>query len=326
MTALGRLRRYLFGIPFGKALFNRPEFAKEASQRFESVAYALVEGYHVTLEDGRFEVFMPRLDAAKPELRGFAYEGAGMGLMLLDSLVPWKKHLQAFANGPGAAYIPLLYIGAGLALAKLRRQPERFLTQLDPVMRWFIIDGYGFYEGFFSYHHTVEEHAVSTKLSAYAHRIFDQGLGRSIWFSSGALVDRVAETIAAFPSSRRVDLWSGVGLASAYAGGVGRIELEALREAAGPYTSQLARGAAIAARGRLQVGCSASHTDLACEVFCGLSSKMAAHIADVALQNLPTDSVEPAYEIWRQRLATQFAVPADREIKSEAHIVPQKEP
>jgi hypothetical protein len=67
----------------------------------------------------------------------------------------------------------------------------------------------------------------------------------------------------------------------------------------------------IAAKARQQVGNPASHNDIACEVLCGLSSKEAAHLADLALQNLPTDGVEPAYEIWRQRIEEQFAERAE---------------
>lgn len=306
VTIVGKFRKSLFGIPFEKALFDRPEFAREATQRFEHVAHALVEGYHAALEDCRLEVLGPRLNAVEMAERGFAYEGAGMGLMVLDCLQPWKNHLQDFVDGPGAAYLPLLYIGAGLTLARLKRQPERLLGRLDPVQGWFIVDGYGFHEGFFSYHRTVEEHIVPPKFSAYARRIFDQGLGRSIWFSSGTIVNRVAAILASFPLERQIDLWSGVGLACAYAGGADRATFMQLRNVAGPYKSQLARGSAIAANGRLQAGNLAPHTNLACEVFCGLSGEMAAHIANEALQDLPVDGVEPAYEIWRQRTLVQF--------------------
>ncbi len=307
MTALGRIRRTLFGIPSEKSVFSRPGFAKEAWERFQPVAHALVEGYHATLEDSRFEALVPRLDAVEPELRGFAYEGAGMGLAALDCIAPWKKRLQAFVDGPGAAHIYPVYVGVGLALARLGRQPERYLAQLDPLLGWVIVDGYGFHEGFFSMRRYIQERAIPTRLSGYARRIFDQGLGRAIWFSSGAVVERVAATIAPFQTERHADLWSGVGLACAYAGGIDREALETLLTLASPYRSQLARGAAIAARGRKLAGNQAPHTELACEVFCGLSSHEAARIADITGENLPTADEVPAYEIWRQRLAAQFS-------------------
>ena len=307
MTVLGKLRTSLFGIPSEKAVFSRPGFAKEAWLRFQPVAHALVQGYHATLEDSRFEVLVPRLEAVEAELRGFAYEGAGMGLAALDILAPWKNRIQSFVEGPGAPHIYPIYVGVGLALARLRRQPERFITRLDPLLRWVVVDGYGFHEAFFAWQRSVERQVTPTRFSRYACRLFDQGLGRGIWFASGALVDRVVMTIATFPSTRQADLWSGVGLACAYAGGVNRVEIESLLIAAGTYRLQLARGAAVAAKGRQQAGNPASHTDLACQVFCGVSSEQAAHIIDETREGLPANGVEPAYEIWRQRAQAQFA-------------------
>ena len=307
MTVLGKLRTSLFGIPSEKAVFSRPGFAKEAWLRFQPVAHALVQGYHATLEDSRFEVLVPRLEAVEAELRGFAYEGAGMGLAALDILAPRKNRIQSFVEGPGAPHIYPIYVGVGLALARLRRQPERFITRLDPLLRWVVVDGYGFHEAFFAWQRSVERQVTPTRFSRYACRLFDQGLGRGIWFASGALVDRVVMTIATFPSTRQADLWSGVGLACAYAGGVNRVEIESLLIAAGTYRLQLARGAAVAAKGRQQAGNPAPHTDLACQVFCGVSSEQAAHIIDETRAGLPVDGVEPAYEIWRQRAQAQFA-------------------
>ncbi len=308
MSIAGKLRTSLFGIPSEKAVFSRPGFAKEAWLRFQPVAHSLVEGYHATLEDSRLEVLVPRLDAVEAELRGFAYEGAGMGLAALDIMAPWKNRLQEFVEGPGAPHIYPIYVGVGLALARLRRQPEHFMTRLDPLLCWVVVDGYGFHEGFFAWRRTVEKQFRPASFSSYACRLFDQGLGRALWFASGALVDRVVSTITTFPSTRQADLWSGVGLACAYAGGVNRAEIEALLTAAGSYRLQLARGAAVAAKGRQQAGNPAPHTELACQIFCGVSSEQAASIMDITCQGLPVHGKEPAYEVWRQRVQAQFAV------------------
>jgi len=303
----GKLRTSLFGIPSERAVFSRPGFTEEAWLRFQPVAHSLVEGYHATLEDSRLEALVPRLDAVQPELQGFAYEGAGMGLAALDMMAPWKNRLKEFVEGPGAPHIYPIYVGVGLAIARLHRQPERFMTRLDPLLRWVVVDGYGFHEGFFAWKRTVERQARPASFSSYAGRLFDQGLGRALWFASGALVDRVAMIISTFPEERRPDLWSGVGLACAYAGGVSRPEIEHLLTIANPYRLQLARGAAVAAKGRQQAGNSAPHTELACQVFSGLSSEQAAHIIDETSAGLPPDGVEPAYEVWRQRTQAQFA-------------------
>lgn len=306
MTLLGNIRKSLFGIRSEEAVFRQPGFANSAWQRFQPVAHALVEGYHASLEDSRLEVLVPQLDRVESELRGFAYEGAGMGIAALDILTPWQNRLQAFVGGPGTAHIYPVYVGVGMALARLHRQPERFLSRLDPLLCWVVVDGYGFHEGFFSWRRFVKERKSPMHLSRYARRIFDQGLGRSIWFSSGANVESVIATLATFPQSRQSDLWSGVGAACAFAGGVDRTAIKVLRTAAGPYRTRLAQGAAVAAQGHQQAGTPTPHTELACEVFCGCTSTKAAHLADLAREDLPVKGVEPAYEIWRQRIEAQF--------------------
>ncbi|HEY1348696.1 MAG TPA: DUF1702 family protein [Ktedonobacteraceae bacterium] len=306
MSLSGKLRKTLFGIPSERAVFERPGFAPEAWQRFAPVAHSLVAGYHATLEDSRFEHLLPRLDAVELELHGFAYEGAGMGLAALDLVAPWKQRLAAFVAGPAARHIYPIYVGVGLALARLHRQPERYMSRLDPLLRWVVVDGYGFHEGFFAWKRTVERQQRPASFSPYACRLFDQGLGRALWFASGALVARVCGLIGAFPAERQTDLWSGVGLACAYAGGASRGELEALLESARPYRLQLARGAAVAAKGRVQADNLAAHTELACQVFGAVSARQAASIIDETSQGLPPDRQEPAYEVWRQRAQAQF--------------------
>ncbi len=307
MTALGTVRRKLFGIPSEQSVFRRPGFAQEAWERFQPVAHSLVEGYHATLEDSRFDVLVPRLEAVEPQLRGFAYEGAGMGIAALDCIAPWKNRLQMFVEGPGAPHIYPIYVGVGLALARLRRSPERFFSRLDPLLRWVVVDGYGFHEGFFSWRRFVRERAVPAHLSSYARRLFDQGLGRSIWFSSGALAARIIATIAPFPQARQAELWSGIGMACTFAGGADRACIEKLRAAAGPHRTQLAQGAAIAAKGCKEAGTPAPHAELACEILCGSTSDRVAYLTTIASQDLPTNGLLPAYEVWRQRTQAQFA-------------------
>jgi hypothetical protein len=309
MSAAGTVRTLLIGIRSEESVFRRPGFAPEAWPRFRPVAHSLVAGYHATLEDSSLPVLVPRLDAVAPELRGFAYEGAGMALAALDVVAPWKRRLQEFVDGPGAPHLYPIYVGVGLALARLKRRPERHLAGLDPVLGWVIVDGYGFHAGFFQTRRYLQGRAAPPRLSPYAMRVFDQGLGRALWFSGGAVVDRIAATVDGFPPVRQAELWSGIGLASAYGGGTDRAGLHALRAAAGPYRAQLARGAATAAGGRAHAGNPAEHTELACEVFCGLPARDAAAVMDRARENLPGDGAEPAYEVWRQRAHALFSAP-----------------
>lgn len=231
-----------------------------------------------------------------------------MALALLDQLTPWKRNrLRQFLSGPAAEHAYMVHVGAGWALARLRRPLKRAMNRMDPLLRWLTVDGYGFHEGYFHPERTITRQEVPARITGYARRVFDQGLGRSLWFVCGADVEQVCKTIGAFRRHRRVDLFSGIGLASAYAGGVDIDHLTRLKALGESYRAQLAQGAAFAAKARLRASIMTSHTQAACEVLCGVSAETAAAITDEALQNLPADGPEPAYEIWRRRIEAKFS-------------------
>lgn len=313
MSTFGNLLKPIFGVSEQFTSFNEEDH--QAAQRLKTVVRTVTKGCQITLQSSNFEVLVNRLDAFDVELRGYAFEGAGIGLAALDSLLPWGNRTRMFLDGPGSAFIYAVPLGAGMGLSRLRRKPEKFLARLDPVLGWLILDGYGFHEGFFSSKRTLKQQKVPAHLSPYGRRVFDHGVGRSIWFTSSTNVQHVAEMIAAFPEARRADLWSGVGLACGYTGGVNEGAIETLKSLVGSYRYHLAMGVAIAANARHTVGNPSRYVELACELLCGISSEVASHMVDEARENLPPDGVEPAYEVWRRRLVDQFAAASAKEAR-----------
>jgi hypothetical protein len=278
-------------------------------ERLEKVGGCFVQGYNAALAEDRPAPLAARIhDEVDREHHGFAFEGAGMALALLDTLTPWRRdRLARFLAGPGDAHAYIVNVGAGWILARLPLSPERLLARLDPFLGWLALDGYGFHEGFFRWPRSVERREVPRKLRGYALRGFDQGLGRSLWFVDGADVERLPRTIGAFPAERRPDLWAGLGLAVGYAGGRSEAEIAALRQAAGPLAPQLAQGVAFAAQARERAGNPAAHTGLAARVICEMSAAEAAEVTVAALEGLPADRPEePAYEVWRRRIQDRF--------------------
>lgn len=274
---------------------------------FEPVATTLVDTFYETIDDPDLDRLAARLDAVTPVLRGIAYEGAGMGLAFLDGLVPTRNRIASFVLGHGAPYRSLIYIGAGLVQPRLPRSTRRYLDGIDPFNRWYVMDGYGFYEGFFSWERTVQRRERGTDLPGYANRAYDQGLGRSLWFSTGANVARITHTVDGFQPDRRADLWSGVGLACAYAAGVlDRDAIAKLLLAAGHHASDLATGAAVASTFRQQTGQPAPHTDIACDVIWDGTSDEVAKIAAVADVTRRTPLGPHSYEEWRTNIRTAW--------------------
>lgn len=319
--SLKKLRRSLMGVSPKKAT----SFSKgntQAWKHLEMVVLTALEGYHATLDSSKLEMLVPQLNMVPLELRSYAYEGAAMGLTGLDCILPWKKRLRDYMAGPGVPHIYMVHIGAGEALALLHRKPEPFIARLqDRVLCWLVMDGYGFHKGFFSRRRYVDNQMIPKYLSPYARRIFDQGLGRSIWFSAGANVEHITATIATFPATRQADMWVGIGVACTYVGGVDQATVEALQKAAGPYEPQLAMGAAFVAKGRQLAGNPVPHTDLVCEILWGRTADQAASIMTVAFQNLPIGGTKPAFETLQQRVLAKFTecrerVSQQKEVKS----------
>jgi hypothetical protein len=278
-----------------------------ARERIEEVGRSFLRGYHAALEEADVGSLGVRLDRVAPEFRGFGHEGAAMALALLDTLAPWRRRLAAFLAGPGEPQLHIATVGAGWILGRLPLAPRSVLRRLDPVLGWLAVDGYGFHEGFFHWPRSITRQEVPRKVSGYARRAFDQGLGRSLWFVQGADPLRVAESIARFPAARHDDLWAGCGLAAAYAGGCEPAALAMLPALAGRSSPMLRQGATFAAVAREHGRNPAAHTELASQVLCGRGTPELAAVAEETGRDLPADGAEPAFEVWRCRIQSRLA-------------------
>lgn len=303
-------RKWLFGISPDETKFSKRGFqaiSSEARERLENIGETFVYGYHRALLDDNPESLSQQLDTLPNEMRGFAYEGAAMAMTLLDFLSPWNRNrFQKFVQGAGAHHIYMVHVGAGWAWARLYRNVNKAITSLEPLFRWLAVDGYGFHEGYFHWQKTITQGIIPHRLSGYARRVFDQGLGRSLWFVKGANVEVIAHTINGFPIERQADLWSGIGLAATYGEGANEAALKRLAELGNDFRLQLAQGSAFAAKARERAGNTTPYTALACQIFCASNVAEAARVTDDALINLPYESSEPAYEIWRQRIQNHY--------------------
>jgi len=307
---MGQILRRLFGLSTREVTFEKRGFRQDAEPairaRIEGIGLTFLGGYHAALEESTLAGLVRRLEGVEAVNQGFAFEGAAMSLTLLDVLLPGRaRRLDAFLAGPGGAHAYMAHVGAGWAMARLPFGIGRLSRRLDPLIGWLAFDGWGFHQGYFHHRRSMAgPREVPRGVRGYARQAFDQGLGRSMWFVHAAHVVRIPAAIAEFPASRRADLWAGVGLASTYAGGIGREALEALFAAAGACQPQLAQGAAFAAEARRRAGNPTPEAELACRLYWGLSQEDAAE-ATLRLRPDPTEpgpDGTPAYELWRRRL------------------------
>lgn len=312
VSLLGQARRRFLGLSPVEASFAKRGFIareEKAQHRLEQIGVTFLSGYHAALEETAFVSLARRLAEVETELRGFAFEGAAMGLALLDCFTPWRKdRWRTFTERLAEPHIYMMHVGLGWALARLRRSVTPYLAKLDPLLCWLVVDGYGFHEGYFGWPHYVEQQEIPARLNGYERHVFDQGLGRSIWFVKGADVAAVANAINSFTTARRDDLWSGVGLACAYAGGCGRAAVMSLQSAADEHLPALAQGVAFAAKTRQRAANLNAHTESVCRVICGHSAEETAAITDAALEDLHGEGELPAYEVWRRRIQNKIAL------------------
>jgi hypothetical protein len=310
IEVIARIRKQIFGINPEEITFSRRGFREgnpAVKKRLEEVGGAFLLGYHAALLRGRAQGLEEQLEPLRPDFRGFAYEGAAMGLALLDWLTPWNRsRIPDFLKGAGDPHTYMVHVGAGWIMARVPGRIESFMDRFDPLLRWLLVDGYGFHEAFFHGKKYLNGGAVPRRVRGYAQRVFHQGFGRCLWFMEGGSVARIAESISRFSQEWFCDLWSGVGLASVYAGEISEAELMLLREKAGEFQPQLAQGAAFAAKARERVGNLTAYHDLACSILCGMNAHAAAAITDEQLENLPITGSVPAYEIWRKRIQQKF--------------------
>lgn len=289
-----------------------------AREQLETVGRSFLAGYAFAAEASEPDDATAPLEQLSTTFKGFAYEGAAMGFAVRDGL-PFGRHdhVERFLAGAGAPHIYMVYVGVGWAMARLPRFRWPKPADWDPLLRWLILDGYGFHQAYFHTQRYVHEHYVDLTFGWpgdkatggagwYANHAIDQGIGRALWFVGGTDPDVVAGLIGAFPADRHPDLWGGAGLAATYAGGADEGELRRFQDLAGEHRPLLAQGSAFAAEARVKAGLTIAHTRLAAGVFCGATPEEAARISAEQRPTGPVPAGEVAYEVWRQRIANEF--------------------
>jgi hypothetical protein len=186
----------------------------------EAIVEAFRQGYNLALDDDDLGTLNDRMARAfEPQFCGFAHEGVGMCLTLLDFFKDRQRVERYFPQCAGS-HDYLLVLGVGFALARLpwvRGGVETYARRVPPGFDGLVMNGYGFHEGCFKSGGYLERVEVPD-LTADGARCFDHGLGRALWFICGASPERITQTLSRIPTARHPDLWAGLGTACCYAG------------------------------------------------------------------------------------------------------------
>lgn len=182
------------------------------------------------------------------------YEAIAMHLAEKDiskksiEISSWRDFVLKY----NSKYSAQIHVGLGWALAKSDVEVEKYLEKINPFMISKVIDGMGYYDGVFKHRKAVKAQKRSDKIGAKYFAYYDQGVGRSIWYSTFANIDKTKEIIDCFSTDRKLNLWSGVGTACAFVGGQSEFEINNAFEKSGVFQSQFLIGSALAIKNRVQ--------------------------------------------------------------------------
>ncbi len=279
--------------------------AQRPSPWLHEISKTFQHGFVCGLKDKPITLAFAAKQAAEPCLVGVFLEGAAMACALLDAWMPWKKNRwRALLEATGDRHVYELHAGLGMALARANQNLESRLHELDPLLRWLVVDGFGFHHGFFdAVKHIHHKELPGERIGKGHHRkVFDQGLGRSVWFACEADIEAVIATIRGFPAGRQRELWTGIGVAATLAGGVDPRELSRLLHASGRHRQHLAQGAAFAAHVRQRGLTYTDHTDKACEILCGVSVAEASAVVEKAFRTVAGGGPRHLHESWQNNV------------------------
>jgi enediyne biosynthesis protein E3 len=292
--------RRILALPTTMADFDRRGFRTVPAPTratLEAVAGTFLDGFNA----GMAAPGVPDLDVVPPERRGFAVEGAAMAA----AMWPGGRRTAALIERYGDRYDYLIHVGTGWAMAKTHRRRLGNRGVEAPLLRWLAYDGMGFCQAFFARHwHSRSTHPQQCPAEC---AIRFQGLGRSLWFRACGDPAALAAYVSDLPAGHRGDAWSGIGLASVYAGGVPPAVYRNLRERAAGYRAELAQGAAFGAEAWLRSGHLPPHAQAGIPVLTGVSPEEAADWTGRVRRDLDRPGAgSAAYQQWRrgiQRLA-----------------------
>jgi len=240
------------------------------------------------------------LNSFDKEFRSIAYESAAMNLALIDlkrdgKLVLWLQFLRAI----GAQHSIQIHVGLGWAFAQEQLNPVTYLNELEEMLRYRVLDGYGYYEGIFRRRKSIINQQTIETEDTNVSAAYNQGLGRSIWYISKGDIDVAKSMLDNFPANRLNDLWRGLGIAITYVGGCNETYLQVIFDKASNFQKGLATGTAMSLISREKANSITTDAILICKVFC---NKNADQILTMAIDS----NVGDKFSQWIKNLEVAF--------------------
>jgi hypothetical protein len=280
----------------------------DIGQRIERIREIFQQAHAFSTGQEDLSLLVMQLENTEMAYRSIAYEAASMVMALRDfsngnGLTRWRSFLE----GPAAPHAAQAHAGLGWAMAQQRIPLTPTLETLEPLMRFRMLDGWGYYNGIFRQRQTIGSQPFPSDFETRFAPGFDQGVGRSLWYNCKGDWAGIPESIAQFSVSRHSDLWRGIGIAASYVGGCNEFILRELFSLSHPYQTQLSVGAALVARTRNTANTDTPDIELACQVWCRRPARTASGITVNAEPSLAADPND-AYLIWISNIGEKLSL------------------
>jgi len=281
------------------------DYEKEISFRIEKIKSIFQEAKEFWSSEKNLDVLIDYLESTENEFRSIAYEGASMAIALMDLEQKNTLNVWYTFNDRADKHTAQTHAGLGWAFAQQNRSALPFLDNLAPLLRFRILDGCGYYDGIFRQRQSVKGQKFPEELNKTMLQAYDQGIGRSLWYASKGDVKKLEELISFFQSDRHAALWIGIGIAASYVGGCNETLLNTLWLSSQKYQAQLAIGATLAARARVQANAITHDVELACRIWCRSSAQEALLLTIEAEPDSSVNANE-AYFLWLTQIENKL--------------------
>ena len=216
--------------------------------------------------EGSYDELVLRLNESNAEFTSLAYEAASYKIAVgcVDNdLSRWSNFLGNYAQKHSVQ----VHIGLGWAVARLGIPISELASFVDKDNIRYVADGCGFFYGTFKKELAIvnkEQHPNIDKYGSF----FDEGLGRSLWYSTEGNLSEISNIIDSFNDYRQPDVWRGIGIAFTYAGGFDEDTIESLKHHSKQHIDQIKIGVSSVAKTRLTANTVNEYTKLVYRELC----------------------------------------------------------
>lgn len=277
----------------------------EVAARMTKIMRIFIQGQSLAENGSELELIDKQLNEIENEYRSVAYEAASMAIAMNDfesgdNLKRWYD----FSKKYGGKHSPQIHAGLGWAIAQKGISLTDILINIEPLMRCRVADGCGYYEGIFRQQSALKNKIIPDAYSKYTLG-YDQGIGRSVYYSAKGDIEKIPRIINEFPETRQADVWRGVAIACAYVGGCDEKMLNRICALSGRHYKQLLVGAALVSIARHDAGSVTHYVQSACKIWCN------SNFSEVVAKTLKTisaiDNADGAYNRWMNAIIEELS-------------------